>query len=67
MGSKKSRRGLGKSYRHMSYSACPCKMCSPNTAAGRRDWKRILHKSARAQEKIIISEELNPRHCLKDQ
>jgi hypothetical protein len=57
MGAHRSRRGLGAAYHHMSYSACPCRMCAPSTGKGKRDWKRLLHKSARAQAKRILRSE----------
>jgi len=47
----------------MSYLACPCSSCRPSTTKGRRDWKRMLHKSARARSRRIVSEELRSRHA----
>jgi hypothetical protein len=32
-------------------------MCAPSTGKGKRDWKRLLHKSARAQAKRILRSE----------
>jgi hypothetical protein len=57
MGSRSTRHGLGADYRHMSYSACPCPMCAPGSRTGKRYWKRLLHKSARARGRRIVAAE----------
>jgi hypothetical protein len=45
----------------MSYAACPCRWCVPSAGKAKRNWKRMLHKSARARDKRVIAEEARLR------